>query len=896
VPQIPFPLPATGLQDHHTVSRPSPERPTLAVLLDNMFEGYESDVWHHMSEAARAEDANLLCFLAGPARGQRLQRVVYDLPSREIVDGIVGLFGTINMGKDEHVPPAAGTIGWDANAPGCFSQEEAQAFLQRYGGLPVVSIGKLIAGVPTILVDNEVGVEAVASHLVEVHGRRRIAFVQGPDGNEEAEARLRGYRRALERHGLPFDPALLCPGDFTFQAGPQAVRELLDERRVAFDALVAANDIMAIEAMRELQRRGVRVPEAVAVVGFDDLLNAASVTPALTTVSQPLRDLGGTAVRQVLAMIRGGAVPERSVLPTRPVYRRSCGCMGAAEHGWSVPALPAAAQEDPRPAWSAGVARALVAADPWLETLPGGGGAAALVEALCAELEGTPGFVEALDAAVSAGLGAGVPPLRWRSFVLGVFEAVRRRLQPDGERLLALLSRANALLGERAEQAESLRTRELEYEAFVLQQVFRVTGVEEHEFTAALRSQLPKLGVTSLYLARMIDPAALTAKLAYHYAVDDVVALDDGEGPYPARRLVPGRFTKSRRWTYVVMPLHFGAEVTGFAVCAAGAMRGSTYEALANQLGRAFKASTLLQEVRQHAAELETRVEERARQLRAAQAQLVEVAHQAGMAEIAVGALHNVGNLLNSISISAEAVATAAGDRVFSGLSRLEELLWAHRADLPGFFAADARAALVPEYCRQLARALEDDRRRIRTEAAELQANVVLVRETIAALQEYAREGQDDMLVERIDPAVLLEAALKLQATHIARHHVQVRRRLEPVAPALVQRFKVVHVLVNVIKNAVEAMQRVPEADRVLTVELSPRPGAGAILRIADTGEGIPADALERLFSYGFTTKPEGHGFGLHTCANYLHQMGGHLVAESEGPGRGARFTLELPG
>ncbi len=871
------------------------ERPTLALLLDNLFEGYEEQLWRTVVRATAAEDVNLLCFLAGPARGQRLERLIFDLPGPETVDGIIGLFGTLNMGRDGYQPPAIEQMGREANGAGCFAEGEVHAFLRRYSGLPVVSVGKLIPGVPSLLVNNDSGVESIVDHLVAVHGRRRIAFVRGPDLNEEAEARLQGYRAALARHGLPFDAALVCPGDFTSHAGPQAVRALLDERRVSFDALVGANDLMAIQAMRELQRRGVRVPDDVAVAGFDDQRDAASVLPPLSTVCQPLREIGVAAVQQVLALVRGRAVPETTIFRTRPVYRRSCGCAHA------EPARDRAGPEreepgSPRGAGDHGIAAALEAAYAWMTELPGRP-AAALVEALRAELRGGPArFLTVLDAAVSAGVGAGIVPLRWHGAVQDAFLAVARTLPArGGEPLLALLSRAVALLGQRAEHVQAARSYELENEALVLQHVFRITGVEEDEFTDALEAQLPKLGVESFYLARVTDPEARTAVLEYHYALSDSVALDPVPGPFAARRLVPGRFTDAHRYAYQVMPLHFGAEVTGFGVCEIGAMSGGGYESLANQLGRAFQASALMKEVRRYAEELEARVEERARQLKEAQQQLVEIAHEAGMAEIAVGALHNVGNLLTSVSVSAEAVAASAGDTAVGRLVRLAELLEAQRKDLAGFFASDPRGSLIPDYCRELARSLELERNRIHAEAAELVANVALVRDTVATLQDYARDGRDHLLTERLDPAILIEASLKLQAANLTRHHVQVRRKLARVPPVPVQRFKIIHALVNLIKNGVEAMERTPEDARVLSVELSAAPDGATVIEIGDAGEGIPRHAAERLFSYGFTTKPAGHGFGLHSCANDVKRMGGRIVAESDGPGRGARFRLILP-
>jgi len=144
---------------------PTRDRPTLALLLDNLFEGYEEEVWRTIVREAAAQDVNLLCFLAGPARGQRLERVIFELPGPETVDGIIGLFGTLNMGQDSFAPPVTERLGRDANAAGCFADGEVQAFLRRYAGIPVVSIGKRLPGVPSLLVDNQGGMEAILDHL-----------------------------------------------------------------------------------------------------------------------------------------------------------------------------------------------------------------------------------------------------------------------------------------------------------------------------------------------------------------------------------------------------------------------------------------------------------------------------------------------------------------------------------------------------------------------------------------------------------------------------------------------------------------------------------------------------------------------------------------------------------
>jgi signal transduction histidine kinase len=860
----------------------------VGLLLDNLFDRYEEQLWRTIVHAAEAEDVNLHCFLAGPARGRRLKRVIFDLISAQTVDGIIGIFGTLNMGTDGLESPNEQPTQ-EANAAGCFGELEIHAFLDRCGNIPTVSIGKLVPGIPSLLVDNEAGVQQVLSHLIEVHGRRRIAFIRGPELNQEAEERLSGYRAALEQHGIPYDPSLVSPGDFTVQSGTRAVQILLDERRVELDAIMGANDLMAIYAMQELKRRGVRIPEDVAVIGFDDQWDAASVVPPLSTVAQPLWTMGLESVKQILALIRGSAVPPVTRLPTQAVIRRSCGCVVASE----TRAPASGTRTDP-----AQPVRPLEATHPRPDRMGGGSPAELLTDALfCLQPDPSGAeFLEVLDAEVTKGLALGTPPRYWQGLVLQVLESARQAFGgAAGAELLALAVRSTALIGDRAEQAQSARAYELELEAFVLQHVFRITGVDEDQLTVAIREQLPRLGVGSFFLVRNVDLANREALVDFHYDLNGRVVFDAAPGPFPSRRLLPGRFTEDHRYAYVIMPMVFGVEETGFSLCEIGAMTGTAYEALANQLGRALKASALMKEVKLYTGELENRVEDRARQLREAQEQLVEIAHEAGMAEVAVGTLHNVGNLLNSISVAAESVSAKVSESKVEGVLQLADLLQANRPDLAGFFERDPRAKLLPDYCQKLGGRLVNERECTLSEVSELLASVALARETVASLQEYARDGQDHLLTDQIDLALLVDAALRLQAANIVRTQVQVEKRLAVVPPVALQRYKVMHVLINLIKNAVEAMQRSPTSARVLTVELGRRSDRSVALQIADTGEGIPAEHLKRIFSYAFTTKPDGHGFGLHASANYIRQMGGQLLAQSDGPGRGARFTLLFP-
>ena len=408
-----------------------------------------------------------------------------------------------------------------------------------------------------------------------------------------------------------------------------------------------------------------------------------------------------------------------------------------------------------------------------------------------------------------------------------------------------------------------------------------------------LFSELPSLGLRGFFLSRYVDPARERASLFMHYDFDGAVALDPDAASFPARRLVPGRFATGRRHAFAVLPVFTRRERLGFALCQLGPVPTPAYEALTYQISAAVKVTELLAEVRGHAAALEAKVAARTEELRAAQQQLVDAAHQAGMAEIAIGLMHNVGNLLTSVNVSAETIASIASGAPLEGLEKANALLRANGEDLARFLAKDPRGALLADYYDRVLAELRQERTRVAAEARQLLENGRLIRETIKTLQEHASDGRYGMR-EQVDLVALVESALKLQEPNLLQHQIEVVRAFDPLPPLATERAKVIHVLVNVVKNAVEAMLGTPEGARRLSVRAwSPGPGR-ATVELADTGVGIAPGDRDRIFSYGFTTKPYGHGFGLHTCANFMTQLGGRISVASAGPGLGATFTLEF--
>lgn len=293
-------------------------------------------------------------------------------------------------------------------------------------------------------------------------------------------------------------------------------------------------------------------------------------------------------------------------------------------------------------------------------------------------------------------------------------------------------------------------------------------------------------------------------------------------------------------------------------------------------------------------AELEQRVYARTRDLRETQTKLVATARKAGMAEIANSVIHNVGNVLNSINVSAVLAKRQVEHSKSEALARVVGLLDEHPDDLAAFLSSDPRGQLVPGYLRQLSQALAEERETLLQGLDRLFRGVEHVNAIIAAQQPHAGGSN---VRELVDVTELLEEAITLST---GPHHDrgQVVCDVGAVPPIPLDRSKVLQILVNLITNAWQAMEKTPRGAHLLGLSCSMAAVEGTdFVRISvrDQGEGIAADNLGRLFSQGFTTKSRGHGLGLHASAIAAIEMGGKLAAASDGPGRGSVFTLELP-
>ncbi|MBL9186160.1 MAG: PAS domain-containing sensor histidine kinase [Opitutaceae bacterium] len=281
------------------------------------------------------------------------------------------------------------------------------------------------------------------------------------------------------------------------------------------------------------------------------------------------------------------------------------------------------------------------------------------------------------------------------------------------------------------------------------------------------------------------------------------------------------------------------------------------------------------------------------KQLEATQRSLVEASRMAGMAEVATGVLHNVGNVLNSLNVSATVVADGLRQSKAESLGKLAALLNEHAADLGTFLTTDPRGRRVPELLTALSQQAIEQRDRLAAEIVSLQKNIDHIKEIVVLQQSYATMGG---LVEPLDAEPLMEDSLRMNAGALVRHAVDVTRDYQTVPRILGERAKILQILVNLIRNAKYACDETGQPGKLITLRIAPAPTSGRVrLIVSDNGVGIPPENLSRIFGHGFTTRVGGHGFGLHSAACAASEMKGSLTVESAGRGLGATFILELP-
>jgi diguanylate cyclase (GGDEF)-like protein len=576
--------------------------PTIGLLIPRLEESYQARVWPGVVDYAQEHNTNLILFVGksphSPYGYDYQHNTIYDLVNKNFIDGLVFVSG--NLGN-------------------FLTPKELEKFFRQFKPIPMVSIALDIKNIPSVLVDNESGIRKGIIHLIKDHRYKRIAFIRGPSTHQEAERRFTTFHQVLEEFDIPFDPDLTFSGDLVPSTGFDAVKVLIDEKQRTFDALVAANDGIALGAIKALQARGIRIPRDVAVIGFDDIDEASYITPPLTTVKQPLYEQAKTAIKVLLDMIEGNTVPERISLPTTFVIRESCGCFPGSIVDEKLKVRRGKKKRQT-------LHEALVKMRTSIINLM-----VNVIDSSLVEKEKYTVWIKQLIDSLVTNLRTGMGS---DSFSQCLNEILIQRLMNRAEfnfwqDMLEKL-RINVLSFLKDFKIESLiellfhqaltRVREImmrslyykriqiEYDFGLLGEVSQtlITAIDMTELMNAIALEFPKIGIHSCYIAlyrqmedeKKVDNWKLPAmsELMLSFKGDRRVILGAPHKKFHSNTLLPGRllWIGSRR-TLICMSLFFRDEQFGYILFELGPREEIIYETLRSQISSAIKGALLFQ-------------------------------------------------------------------------------------------------------------------------------------------------------------------------------------------------------------------------------------------------------------------------------------------------------------
>ena len=280
-------------------------------------------------------------------------------------------------------------------------------------------------------------------------------------------------------------------------------------------------------------------------------------------------------------------------------------------------------------------------------------------------------------------------------------------------------------------------------------------------------------------------------------------------------------------------------------------------------------------------------------ELRDTQKTLVEVAHRAGMAEIATGILHNVGNVLNSVKVSSQILKERIKKSKINSLQKALNLMKQHTDDLGNYISSDEKGKMLPTYLLEVGKVLEKEQDTSLKELSNLHSGINHIEEIVSVQQNYAGVSG---IVESISLSKMMDDVLRMYQETFIKYKIKVIKDYKETPPISIEKGKLMQVFVNLLKNAQESLMLKGDEDKTITINISEdKEKKSQIIEIIDNGIGIPKDNLDKIFSYGFTTKKGSKGFGLHTSALTMAELKGKLTAESDGVNKGAKFNVIVP-
>jgi sigma-B regulation protein RsbU (phosphoserine phosphatase) len=566
-------------------ARGARQGPRIGLLVESLSDRFWHEIVLAVDAAAARHGVQLFVFVGGtldaPEIAARQANRCYQLASSACLDGLI-------------VAPLGSSAG----------PERLAQYCERYRPLPMSAVTAVVDNMPSVCTDNVQSMRQAVSHVVVEHGARRVAFIRGPRVNAEAEMRYRGYRESLLEHGLTEDPRLVLEGDFSEQSGSRVIRELGWGGSAPFDALVAANDSMAIGALGELTSRGVRVPDRLLVVGFDDVPEGRWGKPSLSTVRQSLYNLAEVALSSVLRQLTGKPCPPLTQVAGELVLRESCGCRAAFDRSTGHPRMSIAARPVVPNQRAAEVFADIVSAGDDLQLTAARQRLSLLwQEAVEGRANGelASGLGEAMLELSASGQELG----DWQRMISGLRELCQGAPARATEEELHACRVSVGHVAERKQAALRIRSEAVLHEAIAAGSDVLGSFSQEGMFDALAR-HFPALMLDGCWVS-LYEPALefppRYSRLMFAYRDGQRVALPPGGVEFETRSLAPAELLPRSNAALAVSPLFFGDSAMGTVTFALAPVQGQIYDWLREQISVALEGARLIERVEQEVAE-----------------------------------------------------------------------------------------------------------------------------------------------------------------------------------------------------------------------------------------------------------------------------------------------------
>lgn len=848
--------------------------PLIGLFLEDVPIAYQAGLFFGAADAARQRGASMICI-----PGQ---------VSEKVPTGPAGSTSPLFY----HVSPAdvdgliiSGTLGTYV------SPEEFMSVYSRYLPKPVVSIDQALGDMPAVFVDKESGFRDLMRHLLHEHRFKRIAFIRGPVDNPGAELRFRVFLDTLTEYGLAADPKRVAQGDWSRRSGERAVSVMLDKWRIEFEAVVAANDEMALGALAGLAARGLRVPYDIAVTGFGDIEECSFVSPPLTTVRQPLYNIGSQAADMVLDLIAGKAVSRRVFLASAMILRQSCGCPFGANlqkiherHAIPEKHRTEGSFRAAKERIVTEMAAAVTEASPqdhlatFRKEL-----AARLFKAFFVDTKGKLSnvFLQVLDEALQATLEKGENVLAWHDALWALRSSARTILSP-AEALVAedLLQRGTTMIAESARRAQGFAKLREESLMSIISAIAHtlLTTFDPGRLLDETARGLWELGIPRGHVvlceeiaASLIGPSALERPRPPGLVL--VLSFEGGRTEtypphglsFPAQQLFPpGLLRFEQPFSMIAVPLSAGDDLLGFLLLEAGFMQLHLFAILSEQISAALNASILVKKVHDQTSDLalaNRRLESEVFQRKETEIELSKAKEAAETANRSKSVFlasmsHELRTPLNAIVGYSEMLAEDAAGKNDAQLA----------ADLDKVSAAGVHLRAI--------------------------VNDILDLSKIEA-------GKMSLYLEEFDlPLVLNGAADAVRPQIVGRSITLVTGCEETVGVMYGDSTKVRQIAINILSNAAKFTK---EGEVRLFAGREWREGRDWYrISISDTGIGMTQEQAESVFAafaQGDSSTARtygGTGLGLAISRSLCRLMGGDITVSSE-PGKGSEFVIMLP-